>query len=61
MPELDSPMHIGMLQTSKSDGQIARDGIYGLHWGDPQKHPALRWVRDHYVLPMSIPTTQRSK
>jgi hypothetical protein len=50
MPDLNSSMHLGMLQTSRADGQIERDGIYGLHWGDPQKNPELRWVRDHYLL-----------
>jgi ubiquinone/menaquinone biosynthesis C-methylase UbiE len=55
MPTLDSKMHIGMLQTSRANGQIARDGIYGLEWGDPQALPALRWVRDHYLLPYVNP------
>jgi hypothetical protein len=48
-------MHLGMLQTSRADGQIERDGIYGLHWGNPQENPALRWVRDHYLLPYVDP------
>jgi hypothetical protein len=55
VPILDSPMHLGMLQTSRADGQIERDGIYGLHWGNPQENPALRWVRDHYLLPYVDP------
>jgi SAM-dependent methyltransferase len=55
MPDLNSSMHVGMLQTSRGTGQIERDGIYGMHWGDPQRHPALRWVRDHYLLPYVSP------
>jgi hypothetical protein len=55
MPKLDSPMHIRMLQTARTAGQIERDGIYGLQWGDPQAHPALGWVRDHYLLPYVNP------
>ena len=55
MPTLDSNMHVGMLQASRAKGQIARDGIYGLEWGDPQTDPALRWVRDHYLLPYVNP------
>lgn len=55
MPELDSPMHLGMLQAFKADDQIKRDSVYGLQWGDPQNHPALRWVRDHYLSPYVTP------
>ena len=55
MPKLDSPMHVTMLKTARTVGQIERDGIYGLQWGDPQTHPALRWVRDHYLLPYVNP------
>lgn len=35
MPKLDSPMHVTMLKTARTVGQIERDGIYGLQWGDP--------------------------
>ena len=55
MPELNSPMHVQMLQTAHKVGQPKRDGVYGLQWGDPQTHPALRWVRDHYLLPYVNP------
>ena len=55
MPEFDSPMHVRMLQTAQKIGQIERDGIYGLQWGDPQTHPALRWVRDRFLLPYVNP------
>jgi ubiquinone/menaquinone biosynthesis C-methylase UbiE len=44
-----------MLQTAKAIGQPERDGLYGMQWGDPQTNPALRWVRDHYLLPYVNP------
>ena len=55
MPKLGSPMHVAMLQTARKNGQIERDGLYGLQWGDPQTNPALHWVRDHYLLPYVNP------
>jgi cyclopropane fatty-acyl-phospholipid synthase-like methyltransferase len=50
MPKLDTPLHVSMLQASRKNGQIEHDGLYGLHWGDPQAMPALRHVRDHFLL-----------
>lgn len=55
MPSLNSPLHVTMLRTAQRNGQIERDGIYGLHWGDPQTHEALRRVRDHFLLPYVDP------
>jgi ubiquinone/menaquinone biosynthesis C-methylase UbiE len=55
MPALNSPMHVNMLETAKTLGQIERDGLYGLQWGDPQNDQDLRWVRDHYLLPYVNP------
>jgi cyclopropane fatty-acyl-phospholipid synthase-like methyltransferase len=55
MPKLDSPMHVNMLRDAAKDGQIARDGIYGLHWGDPQKDHALRRVRERFIYPYLNP------
>src|ERR1700685_3792102 len=55
MPSLDSDMHIEMLNASRAGGRVERNGIYGLEWGDPQNLPALRWVRDHYLLPYVNP------
>jgi len=55
MPDLNSPMHVEMLETAHREGQIERDGLYGLHWGDPQVMPALRAVRDRFILPYVNP------
>ncbi len=55
MPELDTPLHLAMLQQARSAGQIERDGLYGLHWGDPQTDPALKTFRDRFVLPYVHP------
>ena len=49
MPELDTPMHLTMLNDARRRGDIERDGLYGLTWGDPQTNPALRAVRDRFV------------
>jgi SAM-dependent methyltransferase len=51
MPPLNSPMHVRMLREAERDGQPTRDGIYGLHWGDPEQLEHLQTVRDHWVLP----------
>ena len=55
MPELDTPMHLTMLNDARRRGDIERDGLYGLTWGDPQTNPALRAVRDRFVLPYVHP------
>jgi ubiquinone/menaquinone biosynthesis C-methylase UbiE len=55
MPTLDSKMHVEMLQSARAAGQIGRDDIYGLTWGDPQTLPALRRIRDHFLLPYVNP------
>lgn len=51
-------MHLAMLEQSQRDGQIARDGVYGVHWGDPQNKANLREVRDRFVLPFVHPDKQ---
>jgi hypothetical protein len=55
MPTLDSTMHVEMLHAARTAGQIGRDGIYGLNWGDPQVLPPLRQVRDRFLLPYVNP------
>jgi len=40
-----------MLRSAAEQGQIARDGLYGIHWGDPQSAPWLRQVRDRFIYP----------
>ena len=46
-----------MLQRARNRGQPERDGLYGLHWGDPEspENTALRTIRDHWVLPYVDP------
>ncbi|HWA90313.1 MAG TPA: class I SAM-dependent methyltransferase [Rhizomicrobium sp.] len=51
MPGLDTKMHVQMLLGARKIGQPERDGLYGLHWGNPDTAPALRKVRDHWLLP----------
>jgi phospholipid N-methyltransferase len=33
----------------------ARESIYGLHWGDPDVAPPLKFIRDNYLLPYIYP------
>ena len=51
MPSLTTELHLDMLRKSQRDGQIERDGVYGKHWGDPDRNPALRMIRDEYLYP----------
>jgi SAM-dependent methyltransferase len=44
-----------MLKVAHKQGQPARDGLYGLHWGDPDHYPVLRPIRDHWLLPYVQP------
>ena len=57
MPRLGTTLHLDMLQRAESRGQPARDGLYGLHWGDPEdpENSALRAIRDHWLLPYVDP------
>lgn len=55
MPQLDTPLHLRMLRGSRRAGQIKRDGIYGLQWGNPQDVPFLRHVRDRFIIPYVNP------
>jgi hypothetical protein len=47
-----------MLAEARRVGQPDREGLYGLHWGDPQKVGWLRFVRDEFVLPFVHPDRQ---
>ncbi len=55
MPGLDTKMHVQMLRGALKIGQPERDGLYGLHWGDPDVRPYLRQVRDNWLLPYVHP------
>jgi SAM-dependent methyltransferase len=48
-------MHVNMLAGALKTGQVERDGLYGLHWGDPEAGGPLRQVRDHWLLPYVDP------
>ncbi len=64
MPELDTPLHLGMLRDyrrrlGRLGGRITfwrTTRIYGLQWGDPDQSEPLRTIRDRFVLPYCDPT-----
>jgi SAM-dependent methyltransferase len=45
MPDLDSTIHLDMLERQKRDGEI-----YGMQWGNPETAPRFKWVRDELCL-----------
>lgn len=63
MPDLDTSLHLDMLDRFKKSNslpmrllraikkEIFSKDIYGLQWGDPDVAPPLRFIRDRYVLP----------
>jgi SAM-dependent methyltransferase len=63
MPDLDTSVHLDMLRAYKERNSFVRrvrravrdvlrpEPLYGLEWGDPEATPALRFVRENYVLP----------
>lgn len=67
MPGLQTHLHLNMVRRwQKMRSPKNRDGapagtdvlgkeIYGLSWGDPEKNPALRHVRDHFLRPYISP------
>ena len=57
MPPLTTKLHLEMLQRARDQGQVAHDGLYGLHWGDPEdpQNIALQTVRDHWLHPYVNP------
>jgi ubiquinone/menaquinone biosynthesis C-methylase UbiE len=52
MPDLNTPLHLRMLSDFK---QRHPNHMYGLHWGDPDYVPPLRFVKNRYVLPYGKP------
>jgi hypothetical protein len=44
-----------MLKDARESGQMTRDGIYGLHWGNPQTPAPFRRIQDQFVLPYVHP------
>lgn len=57
MPDLKTRLHLDMLQRARDRGWLVRDGLYGLHWGDPEnpEETGLRAIRDHWLLPYVDP------
>jgi hypothetical protein len=68
MPELNSRFHLNMLRKQKMMDSLpvrilktilrevtAKENIYGLHWGDPDVAPPLKFIRDNYLLPYVHP------
>ena len=57
MPDLKTTLHLDMLQRARDRGWLERDGLYGLHWGDPEnpEETGLRAIRDHWLLPYVDP------
>jgi SAM-dependent methyltransferase len=51
MPKLTDTLHLDMLKSAIRNRQPESDGLYGLHWGDPEKHPALMVIRDKWLRP----------
>src|SRR5947209_2790429 len=52
MPPLTTRLHLEMLKRAQDSGQAAQDGLYGLHWGDPEdpQNVALQSVLDLDVI-----------
>jgi hypothetical protein len=55
MPKLDTTLHLDMLKMAARAKQQEADGLYGLHWGDPEKRPELAVVRDKWLRPYLKP------
>lgn len=51
MPSLDTDLHLRMLARNRE----ADTRLYGLHWGDPDKDPSLRTIRERYIEPYVDP------
>lgn len=51
MPGLNTGLHLNMLRDALNAKQPERDGLYGLHWGDPEQSPVLAGIRDRFLLP----------
>jgi SAM-dependent methyltransferase len=48
MPDLNTKLHLAMLQTYTETGSSE---IYGLDWGDPEHVAPLKFMRNRFVLP----------
>lgn len=55
MPGLETTLHLDMLRKAREVGQPERDGLYGLHWGDPEVSTELAAVRDRFIAPFVGP------
>jgi ubiquinone/menaquinone biosynthesis C-methylase UbiE len=44
-----------MLEHAKRTGAVTANRPYGLHWGNPETAPALRYTRNRYLLPFVGP------
>jgi cyclopropane fatty-acyl-phospholipid synthase-like methyltransferase len=51
MPALSTTLHLDMLAQARAEAQPDRDGIYGLHWGNPDTNPVLIPIREHWLEP----------
>lgn len=54
MPPLNTDLHVKMLHRARARGRLER-GVYGLHWGSPERRPDLRTVRDRWLVPYVHP------
>ena len=55
MPALSTSLHLNMLNAAKASGQPEKQGLYGLHWGDPETDGVLKVIRDEWLLPYVNP------
>jgi len=63
MPKLDTTLHIDMYRAGKRNRSfsqrvreamkvlLAKNDIYGLEWGDPERIPPLHYVQNHFLTP----------
>lgn len=56
MPDLDTKIHLNMLEGAKKRGET-ENLPYGMHWGDPNEKPFLAFVRDNYCANFVKPTS----
>lgn len=69
MPKLDTTIHLEMLKAGRLKRKITsrireaievlkgRNEVYGFEWGDPERTPPLRYVKDKFLLPYVTPKT----
>jgi len=70
MPGLDTPLHLEMYRRFRRHNtwparlgraiqgawrELVAPPVYGMAWGDPEKVPPLRFIRDRYLLPYVNP------